>query len=311
MAEELKTIKVSNSGVKKLPTKVDYEVPKGSDWFSILYPNIWLVAKKKSGKTSTIASILDHTCGKNTVLIFVVSTIDKDEIWMHIVKKWKNKGNEVLTYTDINDPDEGNIITNFIQAEQQDAKEIQEETEQKEEPQQGSGKVKGIPILYRRLDGKTNIEHMMHEKELEEKKAEKQVKKTKQIGRGKKIVTPDYCFVFDDQTDNTRASEIAKILKQNRHFKMMTIISSQDVIDIKPTTQKQMDYALLFPKIDDDRLYMVFKNMAISDIDFEKFKEYYHDATKKKYNFFYVSRYDEFRHNFEKQYIVEETQNGT
>lgn len=285
-------VKVSNKKISVIKSQKEQLKPKGDDWFDILYPNIWLVGKKKSGKTSVVANILDHCCNKNTVFIFIVSTIDKDETWQQIVKKWRNKGAEVLTYTSFKDPEEGNIIENFISEQQQEAEELKEQEEEKE--QKGGAKFRE-PVIIRRLDGKTN-EQAFNEK----------TKVTKpKIGKGKKIVTPEFVFVFDDQTDLTRDKELSRLLKKNRHFKLMTIISSQDVIDLKPDAQKQQDYVLLFPKINVEKLDKVHQNMGLS-LPFDKFNEIYHEATSKPYNFLYISRNDEFRHNFNYKYITDD-----
>lgn len=300
---ELKTVKVSNKKISVVKTTKEQLQPKGSDWFSTLYPNIWLVGKKKSGKTSVIANILEHCCDKKTVFIFVVATIDKDDTWIQISKKWRKKGAEVLAYTSFKDPEEGNIIENFVEEQLKEAadEEEEKEAEEKEKEQVGKGKF-DCPMIYCTANGKTN-EQLFYEKQKKvAMKEEKKAKTLPKIGRGVKKVSPDFCFVFDDQTDLTRDKSLSQLLKKNRHFKLMTIISSQDVSDLKPDARKQMDYVLLFPRIDIDKLEKVRDNMGLP-ISFDKFSEIYHDATNKPYNFLYVSRDDEFRHNFTHKYI--------
>lgn len=301
---DLKTVKVSNKKISVVKTTKEQLEPKGADWFPILYPNIWLVGKKKSGKTSVIANILDHCCDKNTVFIFVVSTIDKDDTWIQIVKKWRKKGAEVLTYTSFKDPEEGNIIENFVEEQQEQAAEIEEDkkAEEEENKQVGKGKF-SAPMIYKMANGKTN-EQMFYENQKKAiAKEEKKAASPPKVGKGKKKVTPEFCFVFDDQTDLTRDKSLSRLLKKNRHFKLMTIISSQDVIDLKPDAIKQMDYVILFPRINIDKLIRIHDNVSLT-ISFNKFNEFYHDATKDPYNFLYVSRDDEFRHNFTHMYSI-------
>lgn len=301
---DLKTVRVSNKKITVIKSNKEQLVPKGADWFDTLYPNIWLVGKKRSGKSSVIANILDHCCDKNTTFIFVVSTIDKDETYIQTVKKWRAKGAEVMTYTSFKDAEEGNIIENFVEAQQEDAAAEEEEkkAEEEEKAQVGAGKF-DAPMIFTLANGKTN-EQMFYEKQRKAlAKEEKKAAAPPKIGKEKKKVSPEFLFVFDDQTDLTRDKSLSRLLKKNRHFKLMTIIGSQDVIDLKPDAIKQMDYVLLFPRINVDKLERVHDNVGLS-IRFDKFNELYHDATREPYNFLYVSRDDQFRHNFTHKYIV-------
>ena len=66
--------------------KVDKSKIKGFELFDELYANIFLLAKKKSGKTSTIFKILQKCSNKKTNIIIFSSTVHKDPNWLAIVK---------------------------------------------------------------------------------------------------------------------------------------------------------------------------------------------------------------------------------
>ena len=64
---------------------------KGCDLFSEQYPNIFLLAKKKSGKTSTIFNILKNSVTKNTQVIIFSSTLNKDLNMLYIINWLEEK----------------------------------------------------------------------------------------------------------------------------------------------------------------------------------------------------------------------------
>jgi ribosome biogenesis GTPase A len=67
----------------KLPV-VAKENILGYDLFPEIYSNIFLCAKKKSGKTSTINHILRKCADKRTTVIVFCSTYTKDKNWINI-----------------------------------------------------------------------------------------------------------------------------------------------------------------------------------------------------------------------------------
>lgn len=69
--------------------------------FPELYGNIFLVARKKSGKTSVIWKILKSCSNKDTNIVLFASTLHKDPNLIHIIKYFKKKGNHVEAYTSI------------------------------------------------------------------------------------------------------------------------------------------------------------------------------------------------------------------
>jgi hypothetical protein len=107
--------KINHEKVSAIPAPmIDKSKIKGSELFEELYRNIFLLAKKKSGKTSTIFKILQKCSNKNTKLIIFSSTVYKDNNWLSIVKYFAEKNFHVETYTSIFDEDGENLIQNLI-----------------------------------------------------------------------------------------------------------------------------------------------------------------------------------------------------
>src|SRR5690554_4426178 len=77
---------LNRSNIEKLKDKRPL---KGEKIFKEMYPNVFLVAKKKSGKTFTCAKILESCATKETTIYALVSTLDKDRAWKGIKKRMK------------------------------------------------------------------------------------------------------------------------------------------------------------------------------------------------------------------------------
>jgi hypothetical protein len=90
---------------------IDKAKIKGSELFLKLYANIFLLTKKKSGKTSTIFKILQKCSNKNTKLIIFSSIVHKNPNWISIVKYFEKKNFHIEIFTSIFDENSGeNLI---------------------------------------------------------------------------------------------------------------------------------------------------------------------------------------------------------
>jgi hypothetical protein len=258
--------KINHEKVSAIPAPIiDKSKIKGSELFEELYANTFLLAKKKSGKTSTIFKILQKCSNKNTKLIIFSSTVYKDNNWISIVKYFAEKNMHIETYTSIFDEDGENLIQNLI-----NTLGLEEQPEEKK-PKQKS-------IIFENEEEK--------EKEY----------KPKKIG-------PEYIFVFDDLSGELQNKYISVLLKQNRHYKAKVIISSQ-YNDITKQARQQIDYILLFPKIPLERLEIIYPELDLS-IPYETFLKCYQYATKDKYNFLYIDiREEQLRKNFNQKFII-------
>ena len=119
--------KINNVQVKKvqLHEVEDSRPVKGSALFDEIYANIFLCAKKKSGKTSTIYKIVKECMGKKTKVIAFVSTLHKDKTWKAIRKYVEGKGNEFIGHTSLKEDGE-DLLDKLVE-------ELKDEAENEEE----------------------------------------------------------------------------------------------------------------------------------------------------------------------------------
>ena len=269
--------KINNCRVK--PIKVPSYNPdkiKGYELFSELYSNIFLLAKKKSGKTNCIFKIIKKSINKNTNVIIFCSTVQKDSNWIEIIKWLKQNDINFETYTSIFDEDKSNIVEMLAKdLENQCNEELNESSSEEEE-------CKYISVN-------------CNKKEKEEEK--------KYVYKPKKIA-PEFLLIFDDLSTELRSKYISGILKKNRHLKMKIILSSQYSTDLEPQAISQLDYMLIFKGIPETKLEIIHKQLDLS-IDYIKFKQMYEEATKDRYNFYYIDvRSETFRKNFDKEFEI-------
>lgn len=265
------------NNIKIKPLLVGGSLPvekiKGGELFSEGngYNNIYLLAKKKSGKTTVVSKILKECCSKRTNVVIFCSTVNKDDSYKHIIKMLEKKGCNVLKYTSLNEDGE-NKLDVIIQ-------EIQKEAE-KEEQEEPKPKMK-----YIRVDGDSDDE------------IERKPRKEKKL-------SPEWCFLFDDLGEELKSPSVESFLKKNRHYKAKVIISSQWLNQLRPGSIANLDYMLIWKNIPEDKLKECYNKIDLS-IDFNEFLWLYNDATYEKYNFLYIDiRNEKFRKNFNKEYFI-------
>lgn len=268
---------------KVVPVKVkDKNVPnlKGKELFEIYCPNIFNLASKAKGKTTVNYNIILNCGGKHTKYIFIVDTIEKDPIWKMLTKKL---GDRCACFTDIIDEDGNDVIEQFRKTSKSSEESDDEETEQTndfDEPEADC-------VMNRRLF--TYVSPMIEKKEKKEKK-------------DWNYPYPEYIIVLDDLGDSMRAKSVANLIRRNRHYNAMVIASSQDLNDLLPAARRNLDYALVFSGLDDDKLVELF-NILKLDIDFDQFHRFYIEATKEPHSFLYINRRkDEYRCCFDKRF---------
>ena len=87
--------KINNEKVELVPMVgmgEDKRPVRGEALFPELYANIFLCARKNSGKTSLIYTILKKCCGRDTKVLAFVSTLFKDQAWLGIQDYARKKG---------------------------------------------------------------------------------------------------------------------------------------------------------------------------------------------------------------------------
>lgn len=264
---------------------------KASDWFALPYPNMFLLAMKNSGKTTVIENIIKRKAGKHTKFLFFSSTIHKDKTWKNILETYSDK--DVIAETSFILEDGSNLLEEFMNERKEEA--MPENEEQKAPPIVIKKTVRGSrskPVIQK-------IEEPIEEKELTD---EQKIKKSK-------VIYPAWIIVIDDLSgEMSKSAALERLLKTNRHFSCMVIISSQSLNDLNPRQIGQLEYVLLFGKIPDEKLKETYDKLAIY-MPWETFYNLYRDATKEKYGFLYVGRGSDgiqYRKGFTEAYNLEE-----
>lgn len=262
--------KINNIKIKPLKVpQIDVTKIKGCKFFESLHPNVLLVARKNSGKTTVLYHILKNCANKLTKVIIFCSTVFKDPSYKLITEMFDKREIKYECFTEIVDGKINNIKKVI------DEMNIGNDDKKEEKEDKKSKKLDRLKFLFCDSDS-----------EEEEK-----------VYVPKKIA-PKYIFIYDDISEDLRSPEIAFLLKKNRHFGIMNIISTQSYKDITPSAWKQIDYSLLFKNIDDKAIEEIRNKLTLPTPE-NIFLKLYHDATDENYNFLYVDKNKvKYRKNF-------------
>jgi|TARA_Y100000034_G_C6879253_1_gene402593 hypothetical protein len=271
--------KINNKKVKPIVIKggeeeEDNRPVKGCKLFSELYANIFMCARKKSGKTVCAGKIIKECATKDTNVIVFCPTLHKDKNHLLIKKYCKKKGIPYMGYSSTEE-NGVNILKELTTMLEEEAKKREEEKEEEER----NGKKKEKDIL------------MMLFNDDEDEEGERK--------RKSKYQSPEYIIFFDDISDELRKPMLRNFLKKNRHYRSKVIVSSQYVHDLLPEQLKQIDYSLVFKKMSDDKLLKMKRDFDLLEED-EDLLNIYKQATEDDFSFLYIDCADggSFRKNF-------------
>jgi len=316
MSEEIKTKHVSDSKIVVPRIHKEKAPVKAGDIFAVPFSNIFICAMKNSGKSTVLTNIIWKCIGRNTKVIVICSTVDKDPTWKHTIEKLRDKDYSVTTLTEITDPqDKVNALQEFMNENNNDNESASEEEQQEEEfkpPAFVARKnrqqhvepmptAQGFQIRRNRPPLQLSPPPAPPPSPVEEVKEEKP-KKTKKLAK----IIPEWIIVLDDLGDALRDKALTQLMKTNRHYKALVIISSQNLNDLQPAALRQVGYCLLFARFSEDKLEELYKKLDIT-LPYERFRQLYKDATKAKYSFLFIGRaegVDEFRKGFTERYIL-------
>jgi len=276
----IETKKISDFKVKKIDLpKHDTSKIKGYDLIHELYANIFILARKKQGKTVLLANILKECATTDTHIIFFVSTIMKDSTYIEILSRLREKGIGFTCFMSIQENGRDNlkdIIDKLKNTPPEDPKAEEEEKE------------KNKPII---LNFDEDLENEIKLK----------IRKPSKIG-------PKYIFVFDDLSAEIKNNpNVRQLLKQNRHYLSKVIISSQYVTDLSPDSRAQIDVWLLLGSQNEDKLKLIYESCD-PVIEFDDFQKLFEDATKDMYHFFYIDKNEGvYRKDFNYQYVIKDS----
>lgn len=264
----IKAKRINNVKIMPLEIpRVDPECIKGKEFFEDLTPNVLLVARKNSGKTTVLYHILRNCVNKRTKVFIFCSTVYKDPSYQLIVKMLSKRGVDVELFTDVREGKQ-----NYLDEMVEEFKKMEEGGNIFDEKE----REKDEDIKFLMFGGK--------QKKIKPKEPKKK--------------TPKYAFIFDDISEDLRSPSIAYLMKKNRHFGIMNIISTQSYKDITPPAWSQIDFALLYPGLDLKTVSNIRTKMGLS-VEDDELEQLYTYATEEKYNFLYIDKQKgTFRHNF-------------
>jgi len=268
---KMETQQINNVVVKPVPIEKKHQSVKGSDLFINCYSNIFLLGKKHSGKSSVIWSIVRKCIDKNTKVIIFCSTLFKDDTYICIRKYLESKKIEFEYYTSIVDG-KSNILNELILDMQGDISDDNKSSSEDE------------PEIVQFSNGR---------------------KYKKRKPKPVKVLAPKYLIIFDDISGElSKNPAVNVLLKQNRHYKCKTVISSQYIHDLTPMARKNLDNWLVFPGINTDKLERLYLDADVN-LTMQKFLELYNNACAEKYNFLYIDvNKPEYRKNFNQKYLI-------
>jgi len=274
--------KINDVKVKKVKCSVaqDDRPIRGSDLFGEIYANIFLCAKKKSGKTSTIYKIIKECMGKKTKVIAFVSTLHKDATWKSIREYCEGKGNEFIGHTSLKEDGE-DLLDTLV-------KELESEAEKEYDDNNIDERLKQLerklcPVL------------------CEVDSDDDEPKKKRE--RKEKYQSPEYLILLDDLSNELKSKSLVSLLKKNRHFKAKIIVSSQYLNDLLPESRKQQDYFLVFKGQSNEKLEEIRRDADVG-LEEEELRDVYKFATEKQFSFLYIdTRNNTFRRNF--NYLIQ------
>lgn len=264
--KNIRDIKPLITGVGSDPSKVKF-----GSVFSNPYNTTFLCAKRKSGKTSVLAEILDKTSNKKTVFWIFCPTTNIDESWKAILKKLNEKGCVVNVFDSMMDG-KVNQLNEIIDT----LAKGDEEEEQKP--------VKKLKKLI--CDGAIE----------DESKPERKPRK----------LSPEHIFCLDDISHEMKNQALYKLLKNGRHLKASVYLSFQYPNDLLPMGWKNCEYAICFKSFSEDKLEHIHKCLDLT-IPLEKFVDIYKYVMKdNKYDFLFVDvKNEKYRKNFNKILNIE------
>ncbi len=284
----------------KIPDE-DKRPIKGFDICEEAYANIFLCARKKSGKTSSVFKIMKECSVKKTIIIVFCSTIYKDKNWIQIRKHFEKKGMDIRVFTSIyeNGEDQLNMLVHDLSEEakeKEDAESKSEEEDEKDDNDRCDDILERLTNMHLSSVGRGEEMTKTYDDETDGKK-----KKEK---KGK-YQAPEYMIIFDDLSSELKSPSLLRLMKFNRHFKSKLIISSQWLHDLLPESRKQIDLFLIFKGFPEKKMEQIYKDCD-SAIPFDTFYQIYKKSTEKPYSFMYIdTRSDDFRCNFNKKFIIQ------
>ncbi len=271
---------------------------KGAEFIPSLYANIFICAKKKSGKTNVIHTLLKNLVTIESEVFIISSTIYKDKTWTAIRKMLKKEDVDYRNFTSFIEPKSGvSILPDLIAGKPVSDDEGEEAPMSKKQKKLAFADPR-VTLL--REDAKTHMWDIglargnAYEQPftfMQHPRAPKERKKPK-------LKAAEKIFVFDDLGQELRHDSISQLMKTNRHQHAKVILSSQWITDLHPQAIKQLDYCLLFKSFNKEKLERIHSLLDLG-ILYDEFEALYKYATSTPFSFLYIDvRNEQYRKNF-------------
>jgi mRNA-degrading endonuclease RelE of RelBE toxin-antitoxin system len=262
--------------IKPVKIKLDLRKPLlGAKLIPYEYSSIFLCARTNSGKSTVINHLLKHTTDERSKIIIFGSTVNIDPLYIKMIADLRKRKIDVLTFEGIISDSGENLLETFLTY-------ISTPEEQEDEKQV-------IPKpTFLLFDDPENID-----------KPERKKKKKKYKTR-----VPKYTIIFDDLTkEELRSDYLGNYLKKSRHYKCRTILSSQNLISIKPTSFSQLYAVYIWKGFSKPYIKVLYERLNIN-MSFNQFYELYKQITLEKYAFLNIDlRNGDMKRNFDKNLL--------
>lgn len=283
-------IKVNDQKIIPIKTNTieDPNKIKGYDIIPKLYANIFICAKKGSGKTNVIWHILKNCASHDSYIYIFAATAYNDSNWEYILNELEKRQIGYEVHLDID------LLNEIIQSLREEEKEKHRKV-QNTINDQNSQEIHIPSFLEKYIK-------IMQEKNSQQKSCN---------SSNRNKIAPKYFFIFDDMSEELKSSAIKTLIKQHRHYKTKVIISSQYPIDLEPGCRKQIDQWILFGGHNKEKLDLMREAMSLN-ITEKEFLQLYNYCTigeKNKYNFLNIFTSNNegsiFKKNFDTQLKIE------
>ena len=273
----MKIKQINNIKIKAIKEDKCVQLPvKNKEMIDNAYANIFLLAKKRSGKSTLLYRLVKSCIDRETKIYIFCSTAYRDYTYQKLMDCFDKKSVHYEVYTSLME-DGQNKLAELIDELKHDDKDTDDEDDDE-------------------------IQHK--EQKIYKLNDDDDDETTKKRKYKPKYLCPKNIIIFDDMGSSLKNDRnVEQLLKTNRHSKSRVIISSQYLNDISIASRLQLDYIIMFAGLPDNKILETYKNLDLA-INFEEFYDMYNHATNEKYNFLFVDiRNEKYRHNFSHELI--------
>lgn len=244
--------RIPNAEIKlpKLPKRAKNF--KGSHIFDQQWWNALLVAKRRKGKTTVVANLIDYFANPKTKVVFFVSTFHADATYRAIEASLNRKKIPYKVFLSTKDEHGTPLLRVFM--DQRNA--ILEEAREKKSAAPSMEEALANPVVFDPCRGYTTTatgdEEMWNyipATELGRLLAGAAERPGYGTPRREKKIAPEdeeFLFVFDDLGDELNQKQYYEFIKRTAHYKVKTITATQGISDTYTQGLNQMSYIAIF-----------------------------------------------------------------